>query len=159
MNLQCNLKFTVVLLSSFFLVSCFCYAQGTDEVDVVGQSSIQKKDISEIAGKSESIVSPYFLTVVYAVLFIIGGIVVYVLYKKKMLSGFGPLNSNKNIKIVETSMLGNRQFLVLAECEDKRVLLGVGPGFINKLIDYPSNMNDDFTKTLEKQLESNPNDV
>lgn len=96
--------------------------------------------------------SPYFLISVYAFLFIAGGIAFYVLYKKKMLSGFSGLNSNKNIRVIETSMLGNRQFLVLAECMNRKVLLGVGPGFITKLSEFGSD-HSEFENSFNKELQ------
>lgn len=143
------------LLTAFILLYftlCGCGFSQTTDLDInKDNASEERKDISELVGKSEKTVSPYFLTVVYAILFIIGGTIVFVLYKKKMLSGFGPLNTNKNVKIIETSMLGNRQFLVLAECENKRVLLGVGPGFINKLIVY-SKDEDSFSDELSNHM-------
>ncbi len=37
------------------------------------------------------------------------------------------------LKVLETKMLGNRQFLVVVEYGRQRMLLGVGPGLINHL--------------------------
>jgi flagellar biogenesis protein FliO len=39
------------------------------------------------------------------------------------------------IEISRTRNLGNRQYLVVVQVEGKRLLLGVGPGFINNLAD------------------------
>jgi flagellar biogenesis protein FliO len=69
-----------------------------------------------------------------------------------MLSGFSGLNSNKNIRVIETSMLGNRQFLVLAECMNRKVLLGVGPGFITKLSEFSSD-HSEFENSFNKELQ------
>ncbi|MCE9612523.1 MAG: flagellar biosynthetic protein FliO [Chthoniobacter sp.] len=43
------------------------------------------------------------------------------------------LKGDRKLNISETRMLGNRQFLVVAQYEDRRVLLGVCPGRIDYL--------------------------
>ena len=43
------------------------------------------------------------------------------------------LKGDRKLNISETRMLGNRQFLVVAQYEDRRVLLGVCPGRIEYL--------------------------
>ncbi len=40
------------------------------------------------------------------------------------------------LKVAETRMLGNRQFIMVVEYEDQKILLGVGPG----KIDYLTNL-------------------
>lgn len=46
-------------------------------------------------------------------------------------------NSEGKLKVAETRMLGNRQFIMVVEYEDQKILLGVGPG----KIDYLTNLN------------------
>ena len=41
--------------------------------------------------------------------------------------------SAATLRIEQTRPLGNRQFLVVAECDGRRLLLGVSPGGINML--------------------------
>jgi flagellar protein FliO/FliZ len=43
------------------------------------------------------------------------------------------LKGERKLNINETRMLGNRQFLVVAQYEDRKVLLGVCPGRIEYL--------------------------
>jgi len=71
----------------------------------------------------------------YAV--IIGAIAVVVWYffkrgllRKPFAKGEGKL------KVAETRMLGNRQFIMVVEYEEQKILLGVGPG----KIDYLTNL-------------------
>lgn len=47
----------------------------------------------------------------------------------------GRNGAEKLIGIEETKSLGNRQFLVVASCDGRRLLLGVSPGRINTLAD------------------------
>jgi flagellar biogenesis protein FliO len=109
---------------------------------------------TRMASGAESHVSPYFLVTIYAVLFAGGGYCVYLLSKKKMLGGFTISKTNKAIKIIETTMLGNRQFLVLVECEGEKFLLGVGNGFINKISSIGTRIEDlKFDSDLAKELE------
>ena len=54
------------------------------------------------------------------------------LYAKKRRFGIGHNNSEK-ILIAETCSLGNRQFLMVAQCGQERHLLGVSPSSINHL--------------------------
>lgn len=61
----------------------------------------------------------------------IGVVVVYFFKQGKFVRGMS--NSGNKLKICETHVLGNKQFLVVVEYGKQRVLLGVGPGMINKL--------------------------
>lgn len=70
--------------------------------------------------------------VVYLILLAIIGAVVLHFFKQ---GGFTRRIGNKGklLKVTETHMLGNKQFLVVVEYGQHKVLLGVGPGMINKL--------------------------
>ncbi len=49
-----------------------------------------------------------------------------------------PGPSGHRLAIEETRSLGNRQYLVVAACDDRRLLLGVAPGRINLLCELPA---------------------
>ena len=94
--------------------------------------------------------------VIYIVL-IGGGLYVYWRLSGRKFSRRGGLGKKAEINICETRMLGNRQHLVLVECDGRRLLLGVGPGTISHLcflddglgkLDTPS-----FAATLESRSE------
>lgn len=55
------------------------------------------------------------------------------------------LKGERKLNINETRMLGNRQFLVVAQYEDRKVLLGVCPGRIDYLCTLAGGESD-FTK-------------
>ncbi|MEM9158813.1 MAG: flagellar biosynthetic protein FliO [Verrucomicrobiota bacterium] len=56
-----------------------------------------------------------------------------------------------NLKISENRMLGNRQFLMVVEYEDNKVLLGVSPGKIDYLTTLESGYRKEFP-TLEPEF-------
>lgn len=53
-------------------------------------------------------------------------------FRKSLKKGEGKL------KVAETRMLGNRQFIMVVEYEDQKILLGVGPGKIDYLTNLSS---------------------
>ena len=55
------------------------------------------------------------------------------------------------LKVAESRMLGNRQFLMVVEYEDNKILLGVGPGKIDYLTSLNTYRND--FPSLESQPE------
>lgn len=61
----------------------------------------------------------------------IGAVILHFFKQGKFMKG---MRSKGNLlKVTETHVLGNKQFLVVVEYGEKKVLLGVGPGMINKL--------------------------
>lgn len=54
-----------------------------------------------------------------------------------------------HLNLLETKMLGNRQFLVVVKYEDSKMLLGVGPGQIQYLCPLDS-ADDDMDALLRK---------
>ncbi len=70
--------------------------------------------------------------VVYLLLLVAIGVVVLHFFRQgrfiKRVCGKG-----NALKVLETRMLGNKQFLVVVEYGEHKVLLGVGPGMIKKL--------------------------
>jgi flagellar protein FliO/FliZ len=56
----------------------------------------------------------------------------------------------RKLNVAETRMLGNRQFLVVAEYEGRRMLLGVCPGRIELLSELGSQTEDTFGVRLNE---------
>jgi flagellar protein FliO/FliZ len=69
--------------------------------------------------------------VIAGVVLIGGGLWVWL--QRRRLTGTGV--TRKLINVEETRSLGNRQFLVVASCDGRRLLLGVSPGRIATLAD------------------------
>ena len=71
------------------------------------------------------------LVVYFVVLLALAGGGFYLL--KRGLPLRGVRVGDNRLKVLETKMLGNRQFLVVVKYEDSKMLLGVGPGQIQLL--------------------------
>ena len=88
-------------------------------------------------------------------LVIIGGMCVaaWYLFKRGVIRK--PFSSSEGkLKVAESRMLGNRQYIMVVEYEDKKILLGVGPGkidYLTSLDGYKS----DFPK-IEPEVERGP---
>lgn len=90
------------------------------------EQMVGKKNAATVAGPGWSQIAGYLfgLTAMAA-----GGI-----YIMRRGLPFGRSKSTENrLHVLETKMLGNRQFLVVVEYEDSRMLLGVSPGKIEHL--------------------------
>lgn len=88
----------------------------------------------------------------YAV--VIGALAVAIWYLFK--SGFMRKSFKKgegNLKIAETRMLGNRQFISVVEYNDQKILIGVGPGKIDYLTTLQSG-SDAFPSIESPSLEA-----
>ena len=72
------------------------------------------------------------LTVVYCLLILLASTVGLFALKRGRLPSLKK-GREEQLSIVETRMLGNRQFLIVAEYAGRRMLLGVGPGAISHL--------------------------
>ncbi len=71
---------------------------------------------------------------VFGCLLIVGAIiaVIWILFKRGVIrKPFA--NVEGKLKVAETRMLGNRQFIMVVEYEEQKILLGVGPGKIDYL--------------------------
>lgn len=120
----------------FVLIAVFSFS-----ALVYGAAETQGGEVPEVAAKSENLVSgereaSTFELVgrIFIYLLLLGAIGVAVLYffrQGKFVKGMR--GQGKLLKVLETHMLGNKQFLVVVEYEERKVLLGVGPGMINKL--------------------------
>lgn len=60
---------------------------------------------------------------------------------------------DRKLNISETRMLGNRQFLVVAEYEDRKMLIGVCPGRIDYLCTLAGKSDDAFSTVLPEKPE------
>lgn len=70
--------------------------------------------------------------VIYLILLaVIGAVILHFFKQGKFIKGAG--GKGRILKVTETHMLGNKQFLIVVEYDQHKVLLGVGPGMINKL--------------------------
>ena len=72
-------------------------------------------------------------------------------------SGFGILarknKGDRKLVISETRTLGNRQFLIVAEYENRKMLLGVCPGRIDYLSTLSGGSDDPFSNELREKME------
>ncbi|MBT3469471.1 MAG: FliO/MopB family protein [Opitutae bacterium] len=80
-------------------------------------------------------------------------IILYFLNKKGFFGRFRATSTGR-LKIKDQIMLGNRQFLVVVEYDDREVLVGVGPGFIRQVSDL-SNSTNEPPRSFETVLSDN----
>ena len=81
----------------------------------------------------------------------VGGTCLYLYRKGKF--PLTPQKKDERLKLCETRMLGNKQFLVVVEYERQKMLLGVGPGTISHLCYLGAHGVEEFS--LSKSLEIN----
>lgn len=86
---------------------------------------------TEVAPLSEGIGSETVTNMVMGLLLLAGVAIAAIVWMKRRPGAV--LASAGHLQIVETRMLGNRQFLVVVDHAGQRMLLGVGPGFITNL--------------------------
>lgn len=79
--------------------------------------------------RSESPSSAKALLALAAACAVAGG---WLLWRRRSAQG-GPAGAGRKLKIAETQSLGNRQFLVVADYDGQKILLGVCPGRIEML--------------------------
>ncbi len=80
---------------------------------------------------------------IFGYVVILGGlaVVVWYLFKRGVIRQ--PFSKGEGrLKIAESRMLGNRQFLMVVEYDDQKILLGVGPGKIDYLTNLQSHSGD-----------------
>jgi flagellar protein FliO/FliZ len=65
----------------------------------------------------------------------------------------GARSGEHHLQLLETKMLGNRQFLVVVKYEDSKMLLGVGPGQMQYLCPLDS-ADEDLDKLVRKSGET-----
>lgn len=118
--------FSIVLLQN---ASVFA-----EEINITAPSPSPSPANSSSATSEELDLTPSLIKriVIYlAILSAIGVIVVYFFKQGKLVQGMR--NHGNKLKVCETHTLGNKQFLVVVEYGKQRILLGIGPGMINKL--------------------------
>ncbi len=76
--------------------------------------------------------SLYSMIVIYGLL-LVGGVALFYKFGSKGSLRLAAKGKSRQLRIQETRGLRNKQFLVVVEHEERRILLGVGPGFINHL--------------------------
>lgn len=75
----------------------------------------------------------------------IGALIIWVIKRGNL-----PINLRKKastLRVAETHMLGNKQFLIVVEYEEQKLLLGVGPGMINYLTHLSTPFEDKLAET------------
>ncbi len=146
------------LCLSLALPSAIAQDETADQSQVV-----YPKSVSEEAD-SGSIDAPYtdlmpegssfmgMIATIIGFLIILGGmaVVAWYLFKRGVIRK--PFASKEGkLKIAESRMLGNRQYIMVVEYEDNKILLGVGPGkieYLTSLNGYRSNF-----PNLEPQID------
>ncbi len=134
-----HLAWRAALFASIgLLCSTACaLAQGIDGDKVIVPSAASQEKRRELT--SGTAPEGPSLSVVLAYLGLMGGGAYFVIHRMRKGRVGGLRNRGRGgIELRGSHMLGNRQFLVVAEVEGKRMLLGVGPGFISHLSDLNS---------------------
>jgi len=69
---------------------------------------------------------------VFLFLSIVGGGTLLIRYQQRKRQGLAGVSTGQ-LQLLETKALGSRQFLVVAQCSGRKLLLGVGPGYMRHL--------------------------
>jgi flagellar biosynthetic protein FliO len=134
----------IAFLFSLALPSSLAQDETVDQSQIVYPKSAPSDEQSESASTPYADLvaegaSPVGMVVtVLGYLIILGGmaVVAWYLFKRGVIrKPFA--NSEGKLKVAESRMLGNRQYIMVVEYEDNRILLGVGPG----KIDYLTSLN------------------
>lgn len=129
MTKRCTLRYLLGLC--LLLISLPLEAAIDDDLVIDPSRTGSETTSNTVLAELES--GPSFgVVVAYLGLFCGAGYFVWRYIKKGSLSPARPDGSN-GIHITDTKSLGNRQYLVVVECDEQRMLVGVGQGFINHL--------------------------
>lgn len=82
----------------------------------------------------------------------IGAIFLYFFKQGRFMKGLR--SQGKTLKVTETHVLGNKQFLVVVEYQKNKILLGIGPGVINTLASLDNNAPNQPPKENSQELEN-----
>ena len=129
------MKLLSILLLLFFLASA-PVLRAADEDPV--KSPLYSDTIPSWKGPSFDCISR---GIVYFIAFIGAMTCLLYVYRKRKMSVYGGSRGGK-LRICETRMLGNKQFLVVVEYGKQKMLLGVGPGMIHHLCCLPETDDD-----------------
>lgn len=138
-------KYLVVLLIAFVSWGQWLKAEEPEgaKTDKAGKEEVFL--IEEVTGRDV-----FVHVLFYLAFFAIVAAVIFYCYKRGNLSKMLRKKDGK-LKVSETHMLGNKQFLVVVEYSSQKILLGVGPGMINKLC-Y---LNTPFEEKMETDVDLN----
>lgn len=105
--------------------------ENTDKEVVVAKIENGKATSSDPSSSdlSENLIARIVMYLI--ILAAIGFVFVYFFKQGKFMKGMR--NQGNQLKVKETHVLGNKQFLVVVEYGKQKILLGVGPNMINQL--------------------------
>lgn len=119
----------------------------------LNESEAQKGLYSDILTEGGSSVGMVVTILGYIIILGGMGVAAWYLFKRGVIRK--PFSSSEGkLKVAESRMLGNRQYIMVVEYEDKKILLGVGPGKIDYLTSLDG-YRDGFPK-LDSQMEQRP---
>jgi flagellar biosynthetic protein FliO len=121
-----------------------------NDVETAEPSESEDNQFQGLFAQNSSPMGMFLTFIGFFVVFGAAIVAVWVLFKKGF---FGKSFGNKEgkLKVVESRMLGNRQYLMVVEYEDNKILLGVGPGKIDYLTSL-SGFRDEFP-SAEAQID------
>jgi len=143
---------TLALLFSLAPICTTCAVEETEILYPSQTAGVKEREIDLAPAEKKSSIFP--IVVVYGLLFFAAAIVFW------KITGKGAFPSalkgkESHLNILETRMLGNKQFLVVVEYGQEKVLLGVGPGMVKHLCKLSSDkqQGDHFETCLEQSGE------
>lgn len=74
--------------------------------------------------------------VLFLLLLIVGAVLLTRMNKQKVISSIR--KKDGKIRIADSCSLGNRQYLVIAQCDTERFLLGIGPNNFQHIANLPN---------------------
>ena len=124
---------------SIALPTAYAQEESADEPTVVYPQNAPAEENSDSNSPYADLVSESsspagMIVTIFGYLLILGAMAVaaWYLFKRGVLrKPFA--NKEGKLKVAESRMLGNRQYIMVVEYEDKKILLGVGPGKIDYL--------------------------
>ncbi len=154
-----------IVVSAFFGIAGVASVYGQTEENSEPEQLVYPSSASEGAADAEGGETVYsdlmseggsaagMVVTILGYLIILGGLGVaaWFLFKRGVIrKPFS--NAEGKLKIAESRMLGNRQYIMVVEYEDNKILLGVGPGKIDYLTSLQG-YRSDFPK-LEPQIDN-----
>jgi len=138
-------KITLALMAAALLPATLCAETQAEDVrasTLAPDATLTPRSTSGLLEPKKSAGSDQ-LVVYFVVLLALAGGGFYFL--KRGLPLRGKKNGESRLQLLETKMLGNRQFLVVVNYDDNKMLIGVGPGQIQYLCPLDS-ADDDLEK-------------
>ncbi len=119
----------LLLLSALTILVTFSF--GEEETILYPADNTSPAYFQGDASKPGDHLFERFVLAAFLALVGVGGISFYLWRKGKF--PLSPMHKSGRLNLSETKMLGNKQFLVVVEYENQKLLLGVGPGLITHL--------------------------